>query len=106
MIFNSYLYHIVNGTKIIVYSSVEHLSTFYSKMFGFTGTLGVCLSMRGVCLKVVFSYTSGSDHFLSGVDCLAASWALIGPTELLGQLGRVGVGGGLMKSSSERETMN
>ena len=59
-----------------------------------------------VCLKVVFSYTSGSDHFLSGVDCLPASWALIRATKLLGQLGRVCVGGGLVSSSSERGTMN
>lgn len=60
-------------------------------------------SQQGVSLARPFPFPQGSwqppylpstDHFLSSIDCLAASGAALGATDLLGKLGRVGVGGG------------
>lgn len=59
-----------------------------------------------MCACVCLPYTPSSHHFLSSVDRLATAGALVRPSKLLSQLGRVWVGGGTMgtRPDGERQT--
>lgn len=54
----------------------------------------------------VFPYTPSCNHFLSSVDGLATTRALVGPSKLLSQLGWVWVAAGTMRSRSDGDREN